>query len=156
MKIVFLDFDGVVNTPLPNPATGKLCVNLHHEVNNRKAVKLVSDFCEQFGFVVVVTSTWRLFEDDWRECLTRAGFSENVPIIGKTPRSPKVNPRRGEEIAMFLRELKEPVEDFLIFDDDSDMEQFMDRLVKCSFHKGFTEAKFEEAKNKIGKCTSHI
>ena len=74
MNVVFLDYDGVVNTPLWD-SEGKYCTYGFPEdnkVNNFQCVQWVSEFCQKFRYSIVVTSTWR-FESNYKECLINGG-----------------------------------------------------------------------------------
>ena len=60
-RVLFLDYDGVVNTPMWNEK-GTICrYNMPKDgkVNNFQAVQWISEFCQKFHFQIVVTSTWR-------------------------------------------------------------------------------------------------
>lgn len=70
MNVVFLDYDGVVNTPMWN-ADGTRCsfgFPQDNKVNNFQCVQWVSEFCQKFNYSIVVSSTWRL-DDNYKECL---------------------------------------------------------------------------------------
>jgi len=147
MNIVFLDYDGVVNTPMWSP-DGKHCkYNLPNDgkVNNFQAVQWVSEFCQKYNYDIVVTSTWRLGDPKYADYLKNAGLRDGIKILGKTP-SIRKEPHsiRGDEIKAYLKEHPE-IKNFLIFDDDSDMGSLIDHLVKCDCFVGFTEREFIKA-----------
>lgn len=115
MKVIFLDFDGVLNTPanwgkrplIPNAITPEL-------------VRRVSDLVVETDAHVVISSTWRHFEtlDALRDALHAAGFVYPNMIIGVTPR---LNLRRDQEIRRWLDDnnVQHAVIDYVVLDDDS-------------------------------------
>ena len=145
MNIVFLDYDGVINTPMWSKRTGEwTCYYNYPEdnrVNNIQAVQWVSDFCEKYDYSIVVSSTWR-FDCNYKECLVNAGLRDGVKIIGKTPYV-KLG-TRGDEIGQWLGEHPD-VTNFLIFDDESDVGKYADHLVLCRSSAGFRQEEFYSA-----------
>ena len=138
MRVVFLDYDGVVNTPMWSE-DGKVCSFAHPEdnkVNNFQCVQWVSEFCQKYEYSIVVTSTWR-FSNNYKECLINGGLRDGIKILGRTPHIYDGN--RGDEIIKYLKNHPE-IDDFLIIDDDCfDMEDcLLDRFVKCDSNAGFT------------------
>lgn len=145
MNVVFLDYDGVVNTPQWSLKNGKwVCRYGFPEdgrVNDLQAVQWVSEFCEKHGYDIVVSSTWRI-DDNYIECLRNGGLRESIKILGKTPRLS--HECRGNEIGKWLSEHPD-VEQYLIFDDDFDMGEHMEHLVRCESSAGFREEEFYKA-----------
>lgn len=148
INVVFLDFDGVVNTMQwrQDEETGKwksLFANPDHDaVNDRQAVQWVSEFCEKYNYSIVCSSTWR-YSDDYAKYLINAGLRPGIRIIGRTPHIE--NRIRGFEISQWLKEHPE-VENYLIFDDDNDMGDLIDHLVRCESSAGF---RFEEYRKAV-------
>lgn len=143
MNALFLDYDGVVNTLMWDDS-GKHCRFNHsrdNKVNNFQAVQWVSKFCREYGYDIVVTSTWR-FEDNYKDCLINGGLWDGIQILSRTPYVSNGN--RGDEIQKYLDEHQE-VENFLIFDDDSDMGVLSDHLIKTNFVFGFSMYNYESA-----------
>lgn len=146
MNVVFLDYDGVVNTPQwTRRKDGKWICSYgfpsDNAVNDVQAVQWVSEFCERYNYSIIVTSTWRS-SSNYKECLRNAGLRESIKIIGKTPHL--FGKSRGDEIGQWLAEHPE-VDSYLIFDDDSDMGEHIVHLVKCTSSAGFREEEFREA-----------
>lgn len=142
-SVVFLDYDGVVNTPMWS-ANGKRCsfgFPSDNKVNNFQCVQWVSEFCQKFGYSIVVTSTWR-FDNNYKECLINGGLRDGIKILGRTPNINNAN--RGAEIQQYLTDHPE-IESFLIFDDETDMGELIDHLVKCNPYVGFGLAELEKA-----------
>lgn len=130
MKLIFLDFDGVlVNRKSLMQASGM------HAKADPDCVRELNRILEVTGAKVVVSSTWRHagllavkdFLSEWGvKCQT----------IGITPRGYGV---RGHEIQQFLEQnRRHDVEDFIIIDDDSDMAHLLPRLIKTEFEVGLT------------------
>lgn len=142
MNVVFLDYDGVVNTPMWDEA-GKRCTfgyPMDNKVNNFQCVQWVSEFCEKYGYSIVVSSTWR-FDKNYIDCLKNGGLRDGIEVIGKTPSCSSV---RGDEIQKFLDEHPE-IENFLIFDDDDDMGDLADHLIQTNPNYGFGCDEFAKA-----------
>lgn len=145
-KVIFLDYDGVINTPMWDNA-GRVCRYNHpgdNSVNNFQAVQWVSEFCQKHNFDIVITSTWRRF-DNYKECLVNGGLRRGIKILGCTPALPDAKDR-GEEIEAYLKEHPE-TKIFLIFDDDTDMGKFVNRLVKCDPYRGFGMRELQKAES---------
>lgn len=144
MKIIFLDFDGVLNSHKWIEAnqhlfeSGQLFMHKHLD---HDAVARVDKICRETGAKVVISSTWRRFNTlpQLQAILKRHGFTGEVisttPILGGP---------RGNEIARWLRAAG-PVESFVIIDDDSDMADLMDRLVRTTFDTGLQDEHVDTA-----------
>lgn len=147
MNVVFLDFDGVINIPWWHKDDNGVWQNdynfpLDGTANNTQAVQWVSEFCEKYNYSIVVSSTWRYNDFDYTKCLYDSGLRENIKVIGRTPR--KDDFERGDEITAYLNVHPE-VNNYLIFDDDTDMTIHIDRLVKCDGVVGFTLNSYNHA-----------
>lgn len=143
MRIVFLDFDGVLNSralversPKPHaPGLGLLAED---------AVARVERLCVDARAGIVVSSTWRLSFDlpALREMLRAKGLA-TTPILDTTPMIPHKR-GRGQEIQLWLdtapRARGWSVEGMVILDDDPDMLHLMPWLVQSSFETGVTDA----------------
>lgn len=135
-RICFLDYDGVVNTPMWNEE-GTHCsygFPKHGKVNNFQAVQWLSEACQKFGYDIVVTSTWR-FDDNYKECLVNGGLRKGIEILGKTP-SLSSEPR-GAEIKAYLEEHPE-ITYYIIVDDEEDMlPEQLDHFICTDGNTGF-------------------
>ena len=151
MKIVFLDFDFVLNDRAYLEATegafrGPGKWNPARELDPEK-LRLVNQLLDRGGPMtrIVVTSAWRLgrHTGELREILESRGLRRRR-VVGKTPSLPGC---RGEEIAWFLENalLGVPLESYVILDDDSDMNPVSLRLVKTTAAEGLTQADVEIA-----------
>ena len=145
-KIVFLDYDGVVNRKMWTFIDGEwVCRYGYPEdgcVNDGQAVQWVSEFCEKYGFDIVVTSTWRKYPE-WESCLRGGGLRDSVRIVGATALPAK---DRAEEISDYLSTRTE-VEEYLVFDDKSSLAESIheSRLVLCKKERGFGEEEYNMA-----------
>ena len=116
-KVLFLDYDDVVNKAMWKKRDDGVWVCAYNfprdgKVNDEQAVQWVSEFCEKYGYSIVVSSTWRRY-DNYKECLLNAGLREGIAIDGATP---VLNDIRGVEITQYLKEHRE-IEEYMIFDD---------------------------------------
>jgi len=135
LNVVFLDYDGVVNTPMWD-SEGKKCsfgFPRDNKVNNFQCVQWVSEFCQKYGYSIVVSSTWRL-DENYKECLINGGLRDGIEILGRTP--VMRDQSRGTEIKKYLSAHPE-ITQFLIFDDEADMDDLADHLVECNSNVGF-------------------
>ena len=122
-RVIFLDYDGVVNTPMWNENGTHCGYNYpgHNKVNNFQAVQWISEFCKKYDYDIVVTSTWR-YDDNYKECLINGGLREGIKILGRTPvLSWKISDgySRGDEIAAYLKDNPE-IKHYIIIDDEED------------------------------------
>lgn len=106
MKVIFLDIDGVLNCQ-------KTVERFHGFISvDPLLVKRLNRILKETDAKIVLSSTWRLFEDN-KEILEKA----NIKYIDITP---DFHTTRGEEISDWLSRHPE-VERYVILDDDSDM-----------------------------------
>lgn len=134
MKVVFLDFDGVLNSVrwYQTGMKESQCALYYAKKIDPAAVGLLNQLVDRTGASVVISSTWRRFADDVAVRTLRArGFMGQ--IIGKTP---ELSTFRGLEIQSWLSTPPVPVESFVILDDENDMVHLEHRLVQTSFQLG--------------------
>jgi hypothetical protein len=138
MKVIFLDFDGVLVTAHDRYKAGSpFCVFNLNRITDATGAKLV------------VSSSWRiLFEmDELVRFLREWGVTGEV--IGKTPVIHDVE--RGIEIQKWLKMNRSlNVTDIIILDDDSDMAHLKHELIKCCAHNGLGEPQVEAAIERLG------
>lgn len=128
-KIIFLDFDGVLNSQLWYVRTKG-----SREIDDldKEAIGFLNNLIEDTGAKVVVSSTWRLGRtvEELQEILNRNGFKGEV--IGKTISMNNGEDGdcilRGNEILQWIKSHPAEVgvgywdyKNYVIFDDDSDM-----------------------------------
>jgi len=116
MKVIFLDIDGVLNSVNSMVAFRSASAQNLDSVS----VKLLQRLCEVTDAKIVISSTWRMGRDEkyFIDLFKWYGW-KNAPVIGRTP--VEYDKCRGEEIQMWLVDVKTKVEKYLIIDDDSDM-----------------------------------
>lgn len=142
MNVLFLDFDGVVNSLVWENGNYGYGYPEGGKVNNFQACQWVSKFCKDYGYAIVVSSSWR--SDGLTKCiqyLRNGGLWEDIPVIGITPKIH--NAQRGDEISAWLKE--HPADCYLIFDDDADMTIHMDHLVQSNSLVGFSFTEYQLA-----------
>ena len=136
MKIIFLDFDGVLNSleyARKTIQVGDPCTTYDLDpVAGARLKKLV----DLSGAKIVVSSTWRITRslEGLRSCL---GAFHMWPsdVIGVTPR---MNADRGYEIQAWLDDWKGPqIDSYVIIDDSNDMAHLLPRLVRTNWKTGF-------------------
>lgn len=160
MNVLFLDYDGVVNTSTGTFENGSRRTTSYYTlddemVNDFFAVKKVSEFCLKYDYSIVVTSMWRK-DERYIQCLKNSGLDERVRIIGKTGKAidygyTNKGEEREKEIAVFLRQ--NLVDNYVILDDDrvSDVEMcgeyypLSEHTVICNPCHGFNKDKYEDA-----------
>lgn len=159
MKIIFLDIDGVLNSVDSMKRAGK-----HHFNDNPdpEHIKWLNFIIDKTGAKVVISSTWRKHASTvtmWR-ILALCGFKGEV--MGLTPETGDI---RGNEIRCWIdrytngmdwrmsnvNEKAEPIESFVILDDDSDMGALLPYLVKCKNERGLTEEEALKAVELLNK-----
>lgn len=158
MKLIFLDYDGVVNNLIFHKIDGE--PNFYAEesieynsrdykVNDFQAVAWLNKICREFNCKIVVSSTWRT-RKNYKECLYKAGFKGK--IIGRTPKLDGCFGRRGIEIQAWLDNNKDiEVEDFIILDDDADMEHLMSHLIQTNTYRGLGFEEYQKICNRWEK-----
>jgi hypothetical protein len=160
MKIIFLDIDGVLNNPGTYTNRDKLvvdlgCGGLKYRQENCFEPELVSNLNEiikQTGAYIVLSSSWRYGLNSHGEikALLNKIFGIKGNILGKTPEC-IVWKTRAEEIQAWLdRSLPyyqdlfgldgdEPLENFIILDDDRHFGNLQNNLIKIDGSKGLTK-----------------
>lgn len=146
--IVFLDFDGVVETIYWEKSNdGSWTLNGHKngkvELSNKQAIGWFNELYQKIPFDIVVTSTWRLHMsvEELQSLLTNSGFIPNIKVIDKTP---VLYQQRGLEIQKWLDDNNFKGK-FIIIDDDSDMCHLLPLLVRTDCQLGFTIYDYQKA-----------
>lgn len=133
-KIIFLDVDGVLNSEefsrwLWDNHEKKYC---GYELLDQRAILCLQDIVFVTGAEIVLSSSWRLS----KHCMTMLEEQlrpYNLEIFDKTISDP--TGERGDEIKEWLSRHPE-VTHFVILDDDSDMSDVKDHLIKTTFQYG--------------------
>jgi len=138
-RLLFLDFDGVVNVPYDydSPEFQEMEEIGEYDFFRPELVARVNRLCMDYGLSVVITSSWRYSGLDYCiDSLMRAGFDPAIEIEGMTDTDDPLF-RREEEIFAYLMKT-EAVSSFLILD-DIPMEEFRDYAVATPFYSGYDE-----------------
>lgn len=152
-RVLFLDYDGVVNTLMWNEKGTKVSYNFpsDNKVNNFQAVQWLSAFCLKCKYDIVVTSSWRE-ERNYKECLINGGLRKGVEILGCTKEPDGKS--RGEEIADYLNAHPE-IKHYIIVDDEDDLlPEQRSHLVKVNGNYGFLEPEYRQCINLYMKFKS--
>jgi hypothetical protein len=148
LPIIFLDFDGVVETIYwDRDAHGVYHINAfksgHKDLNNKQAIGWLNELYRQCPYDIVVSSTWRMgmTVEELQDLLLRSGFAPEINVIGKTP---VLYSERGHEIQRWMDD-NNYTGNFVIIDDDSDMCHLQSHLVQCDTYVGFTFHDFRKS-----------
>lgn len=158
MKVIFLDFDGVITTL---ESGWNLCP---------KKMKLLGEIIEKTDAKIVISSSWRrnTLDDTIKFISGGSIHSKDNPfpycdkVVGITDRmyafswNDKVNERtvkrpnylipRGVEIDRWLKVNGHDVENYVIFDDDDDMLYCQrNNFIQTDAYKGLSEENVEKA-----------
>jgi hypothetical protein len=161
MKVIFLDFDGVLNSQ----------GSFLYEDNRRKKHKeqgvkgpvqetLCNVCTANFQFVldqykdvkIVLSTTWRnLYSIDWLKAKLESYHIDSSRVIDKTPEH-RMTGDRGQEISHWLDQHPEVTHYIVIDDNDWGISPLHgDRFVKTTWEGGFTTAHAAEACEKLSK-----
>lgn len=131
LKILFVDFDGVVTSQTEVPGS-----YITHEADEYGAspscLSRLKDLCDSTGSKIVISSNWRRFDDDgpcsfwvYRKCMRTVcnplpKFKVQLKdyIIGMLPKDRHIN--KAEALVLWFEEnnLAKDDLDYVIFDDD--------------------------------------
>lgn len=146
--IIFLDFDGVVETIYwEQDENGVWNFNVHkhgrEELNNKQAIGWLNELYRCVPYDIVVSSTWRIgmSVEELQNLIIRSGFDPNIKVVGSTP---VLYRQRGEEIQAWINE-NNFTGKFIIVDDDSDMCHLLPLLVRTDCQLGFTIYDFQKS-----------
>lgn len=140
-KLLFLDFDGVINCTgsfiLMNDLKQKDDDNLYCAAPNPVSVNLVQRLLNHSDVECVVSSSWRIgrtLEEVKNIMIESFGFTNVDSVIDMTPNSGK---KRGYDIQEYLQ--NNPTKDYCIIDDDKDfLDNQLANFVKIDCDIGFT------------------
>jgi hypothetical protein len=154
MKVIFLDFDGVLNSsasflmesrrkkkllPVKPRLAKQIKVNDTFSAVCASNFQYILDKCPDVK--VVISSTWRVIHSmEYLLAKLEEYGIDSSRVIGKTPRAVGQGfsgAPRGDDISEWLAEHPE-VTDYVILDDNSDMTVHMDKLVQTTWLDGLT------------------
>lgn len=165
-RLIFLDIDGVVNTLIINTKPFKsrngqierdgfyfdLCNSSDERVSNIQAIIWLNKLCKDTGARIVITSTWRGREGNYKDInkyLCNSGLLDDIIVEGATP---WLDGPRGKEILCYLQKnYPNGVNSYVILDDDTDMKGCENFLVKCDTFHGFGYPEYLKAKQILEK-----
>jgi len=145
MNIVFLDIDGVLNSQnklieLYNK-TGKPHSGLFFPFDE-KCLNNLKFLVEETNSKIVITSTWRKYEENMQILInTFKEYELDKRIIGYTP---VLCTKREYEIAAYLNEIGRDV-NYVIIDDITYMGELNSKLVVTSYKTGLTKENVNSA-----------
>lgn len=155
MKVLFLDFDGVLNSTQSTILSVRQEQDPVHDLCRVACSNLQLIIETVPGLKIVVSSSWRkLYSLDWlKEHLAKYGVDSSV-LIDLTPARFSSRPR-GYEIQEWLDDYKQehpedPITHFAIVDDDADMKHLMDNLVQTNAYIGLTYGKATDIVKMLG------
>jgi hypothetical protein len=146
MKLLFLDFDGVLNSSNFLYRSGeRFSSTSADEKIDPEAVRRLNEITDRTGASIVVSSAWRIGKRvaDLRDLLKRHGATG--PVVGATPGGQT----RGDQIASWMA--NRDVESFVILDDDNDMGDLMWALVKTTCEQGLQDEHVAQAIEILGE-----
>ena len=161
-RIIFLDYDGVVNNylwcnyQLTERADAGFNVRYAFPedgfVNNFQAISWLNKLYDVYPYDIVVTSTWKEFEN-YKECLYNGGLNPKIKIIDKL--FGMGNYKRDTNIHVWLIQ-HDFSGDYLIIDDEDylyrpDKYRFekLNHLIITNEEFGFGASNYEEAIQKF-------
>ena len=132
-RIIFLDIDGVLVSYKSARQFG------HYRTFLPSSVNALNHILESTGAQIVISSAWGIQHgfDELKAIFNQQGI-DSSKIIDTTPRT--MSRLRGDEIGSWLRTFEDTIESFVIIDDDSDMADYSNRLIKTTFEDGLTMA----------------
>ena len=145
-RLLFLDFDGVVNVPYRTgtPEYEEAMKRGEYDFFRPEIVARLNRLIKEYGLSVVISSSWRSMGLDFCVSSMRdAGFDPSIHVRGTMPLWDNYPPR-SEEILMYL-EKEADVSGFLILD-DIDMRILRPYAVQTVFEEGYTEACDQKAR----------
>ena len=137
LRVLFLDFDGVLNNHQTKQRYRKDGQPGGATIGfDPRNVAVLNQFLESARVKIVVTSSWRWNHtlEELRAVLRAAGVRGEV-IDATSTRSPG---SRGREIQAWLDQ-HGPVEAFVIIDDSADMDHLLPKLARTSMETGMRE-----------------
>lgn len=158
MKVIFLDFDGCLNSEasfrMEMAKSKRLGVPIH--VGNTLSEVACSNLQYVLNCVpdlkIVISSTWRLLHslEELKGTLASYGV-DSTRVIGITPNTP--SKCRGHEIQLWLNRHPK-VEDFIVMDDSYDMDGVdQNKIIYTTWSDGLLLTQAKRAVKQLG-CTN--
>ena len=154
MNIIFLDIDGVLNSHRKLKEVYEQTHTPHSGYNypfDETCLQNLKYLVEQTNSKLVITSTWRKDKVGRQKIIeVLKAYELDKHILGYTP---ILNKSRGKEIKDYISRLSRQL-NFIILDDDTDMEDLIDYLIKTNIQVGLTKDDVEKAIIKLTKKTN--
>ncbi len=149
MKVIFLDFDGVMDTAYYGHILGKEGLPYHDEfgaVFDPSCVRNLKEIIDRTGAEIVVTSSWKSLMNykDLLDMWKKRGLPGYV--MDATPSSSECK-HRGDEIDAWLKECKDECQ-YIILDDIDESnfnEHQLSRLIVVNPYHGLDNEVAEKA-----------
>lgn len=139
MKVIFLDFDGVITT-----------LESRWNIDSEKC-KLVKRICDETGAKIVISSSWRKSNLEYTmKQFSKESFLLYDYVVDVTKRlsisgSASITIPRGVEILEYI-ESHDSITNYVILDDDTDMLLWQrNHFVHTSTYEGINEKNVEQA-----------
>jgi hypothetical protein len=155
MKIVFFDVDGALNINGTNGDDDSPFPSF-----SRECLKNLSHVVYETGASLVISSSWRyivlngdMTTRGFAYMMRTHGLTSLAKVIGTTRadhEEDRGNDTRADQIRHWLRMYTEPLESFVILDDDW-IGGFGDKFIQTNPSMGFTAEQAEEAIRILGK-----
>jgi hypothetical protein len=158
MRVIFLDFDGVLNSMQSE-------IYWRRKLGPPDRLLFKEEFCpiacsnllhlleEDSGLMLVISSSWRVGHtiEQLQDILEAQGIPRQR-VIGATEDRSLKGKERGNEIQDWLDKHAE-VTEFVILDDDADMAHLKDKLVRTTWMHGLQYADVIEVQRRFGHWT---
>lgn len=139
MKVLFLDFDGVLNNYKERNFGEKFSVSSCRNLNS--LMKKVPDL------KIVISSAWRMHGVEYCKSILESNGVNSDAVIDRTGNE---DGPRGYQIKCWL-DRNPKVTNFVILDDESDMGELMNKLVKTNGFVGLTSKEVKLALQVLGR-----
>ena len=135
MKVIFLDFDGVINN-----------LNSINSVNSKNIKCLLKIIEETKAKIVVISSIKYSLQRQYKSNYKKTTFYKYVEELKKYNITPYVDENRELEIIEYMKNHPE-IEEFLILDDDYIIEYLKEHQVFLDLYSGITEEHIKPSLN---------
>lgn len=156
MKVIFLDIDGVLisrRTHMLKPGMNDPDLGIF----DAGAIRELNRLAATVDAHIVISSSWRRHYTQTVLVRLLKDFGLEAPVIGYTPSMPALQ-IRPDEISAWLGEhaalFTEPVEAFVILDDDYDMGDLTSRAVQVTSEYGLQAKDVDRAIQLFAEKTS--
>ena len=141
-KILFLDVDGVLNN---ETWAGEMWDDYNIKVYNKNilyqpALVQLRRIINATGAKIVVSSSWRKIHDAYQDLLRWLDMYGMNVLDTTSKTTSRYRQIRGDDIGEWLN-AHPGVESYAILDDDDDMGEHMNHLIRTNMYYGLTEEK---------------